>query len=149
MWRGAARQRTGGEAGLPSGRGTQYASSAPSGVQFADTSSESEGDDEDIDYDSDDETIDVRGGGGAYGRRKSGLLITTLLVCMLYHGVGRDAARRCARLDWDGYLRGMPSSHFSRMFRMDYDTFMHILHAVFLRNDRPSWRLRRACVGER
>ena len=118
-------------------------------MQFADTSSESEGDDEDIDYDSDDETIDVRGGGGVYRRRKSGLLITTLLVCMLYHGVGRDAARRCARLDWDGYLRGMPSSHFSRMFRMDYDTFMHILHAVLLRNDRPSWRQRRACVGKR
>ena len=63
-------------------------------------------------------------------RRKSGLL-TSLIVCsILTSGLGRDIKWRRTRKDWDGYLRGMPRSHFSRMFRMDHDTFMHILHTV-------------------
>ena len=63
-------------------------------------------------------------------RRKSGLLTSLILCSILNSGLGRDAKCRRTRREWDGYLRGEPRSHFSRMFRMDHDTFMHILHTV-------------------
>lgn len=129
MWQRTGRQRTSAAAQDPP--------AAPAGVQWADSSSESEGDDHDggtgvLFPGEDDDNSGAAHGGCVHRRgRKSGLLIATLLVCMLVSGgIGREATWRRARLDWDAYLLCMPRNHFKRMFRMDYDTFAHILHAI-------------------
>ena len=56
-------------------------------------------------------------------RRKSPLLVTVMIVTAFMCCLGREAAWQRERLDWDSYLLNMPRSHFSLMFRMDYDTF--------------------------